>query len=575
MGELFGTVDLADATTASGFDVRGLAVEGRLDNRRDLISTLSLNQGDAPSLSDAELIARTYLRFGRTCVNHLDGDWSLAAWVPERRELFLARDRCGTTALFVTRAGTSVAFATRLSSLLGLPWVSREPDLHAVARLLAGEPDPKPRGTFYRDIIAVLPQQTVVADIDGHHTSSYATHDESNAPAVRGVADVADVRRAFDAAVERRVSTSGVIGVTLSSGLDSASVAVTAAAALQHRPQRLEAITAVPMTRTPAARPGFIADEGDLAAQVIQRWPGVRHIRDQADTVGVVAGIRAFLDSHGEPMRNAGNAYWLAALLQTARARDVTTLLTGQGGNVGLSHNRDRRSLRLTTIRRRIRRVLMPLDPQRLRRRRRWTSARRAWRLDANPWRWYSSIRPEFAAEQGLQARPFDVYPDVPPVDREHAVRRVSATAGAWWRQAGLAHGMRVCDPMLDRQMLDALAALPDSLWHGPMPRWLIRCVMDGRLPDSVRLNQRPGLQGADVLERLDRGRDDLDDALDTIERSPLARHCIDVEYCRALAADITTRDPVHRWLVTEVLLRGISVGLFLAGVDRPRDVRS
>jgi len=88
--------------------------EARLDNREALCQALGIVAAERVSVPDDELLLNAYLKWGDGCPQHLVGDWSFAAWQPDQKRLFLARDHSGNTALYFYRnpATGCIAFAS-------------------------------------------------------------------------------------------------------------------------------------------------------------------------------------------------------------------------------------------------------------------------------------------------------------------------------------------------------------------------------------------------------------------------------------------------------------------------------
>jgi len=99
-------------------DVNGVMVtfDGRLDNSAELCSLLDLNQEDTP---DSMVVLESFLRWGESCFSRFVGDWALALWLHQERELYLARDHSGTRTLYYEVRNEDVLWATHLEPLLG------------------------------------------------------------------------------------------------------------------------------------------------------------------------------------------------------------------------------------------------------------------------------------------------------------------------------------------------------------------------------------------------------------------------------------------------------------------------
>src|SRR5688572_20425623 len=138
-----------------------ITASARLDNRDELSDLLEERVPGQPQPCDESLIVRAFERWGEACSERLNGDWSLAVWSPSKRQLFLARDHFGNSALYYARVGERVAFASDIRALLSLQWVPRRLNEIRVASLLVGGGVDEPSSTVYRDISRVPPAHVV------------------------------------------------------------------------------------------------------------------------------------------------------------------------------------------------------------------------------------------------------------------------------------------------------------------------------------------------------------------------------------------------------------------------------
>jgi asparagine synthase (glutamine-hydrolysing) len=81
---------------------------------------------------DTEVIVHAYEEWGTGCLAHFNGDFALAVWDREERELFLARDRFGVRPLYLAEAGGDLVFASEIRAILRHPGVVPELDPEAL-----------------------------------------------------------------------------------------------------------------------------------------------------------------------------------------------------------------------------------------------------------------------------------------------------------------------------------------------------------------------------------------------------------------------------------------------------------
>ena len=77
-----------------------IVMDGRLDNRSDLIHLLDLDSAEASLLSDANLALRAYAHWGEDCFSRFIGEFSMVIYDPINHEVICARDPMGNRTMF-------------------------------------------------------------------------------------------------------------------------------------------------------------------------------------------------------------------------------------------------------------------------------------------------------------------------------------------------------------------------------------------------------------------------------------------------------------------------------------------
>lgn len=73
--------------------------------------------------SDTEVLLKSFVQWGKDCVNKLNGIFAFAVWDDSNKELFLARDRIGVKPLFFYFYNSGIIFASEIKTLLCNPIV--------------------------------------------------------------------------------------------------------------------------------------------------------------------------------------------------------------------------------------------------------------------------------------------------------------------------------------------------------------------------------------------------------------------------------------------------------------------
>lgn len=212
---------------------RGLAItwDGRLDNRDDLVSELDEN-ANRP-LTDAQVAASAFEKWGCDCFRRFIGDWALCVWDSTRRTLHLARDYMGLRSLYYRMTDDRIVWSTNLSSILLTSHDPFELDAEYVADYLVMYPQPD--RTPYRQIRAVPPGHYVIFQNKNAASHRYWSLSEQPKVLYRHDSEYEDhFRHVFRQAVRRRLRSDAPILAELSGGIDSSSIVCMADDIISH-----------------------------------------------------------------------------------------------------------------------------------------------------------------------------------------------------------------------------------------------------------------------------------------------------------------------------------------------------
>ncbi len=492
--------------------VRGklaITADVRLDNRSDLAGAFALSPAVAARWSDSEFILEAYRKWGEECAGHLLGDFAFALWDGDRQRLYAARDHIGARPFYYWGDSGGIAFSSEIGGVLACDGVRREIDEAEVARLLlCPYPYLESEYTFFRGLRKLPFGHWLSRDARG--TRVHRHWYPENAPEVRmrTLDDYAErLRELLTTAVSDRLRTRLTVGAHLSGGLDSSSVAVTAARLLRARGAAAPAMFShsPPPAATAAEeheRIGRVCEQESLAAIYID--PAI-------DTDSYIRGTDISL----VPVKTMEREQWVQ---RAAAARGVGVILTGWGGDEGVSFNGRGLGfgslvsgqwselagfLELSDLVR---------EPKRWR-----TVVRRFYRQVARPipkaifpslWgpafeRERGFILPEFARRIRSTLRPFD------PPPRESAGARayrlallqhghLSARMESW-TAFGAKHRITYVHPLADRRLLEFSLGVPTNLhFRDDYGRYLFRYAMQPVLPKGMtwtRVKLDPALE--------------------------------------------------------------------------------
>jgi asparagine synthase (glutamine-hydrolysing) len=272
--------------------------------------------------SDTEVLLHAYDAWGLDGLARLEGMFAFALWDAARRRLVLMRDRLGIKPLFYAWHDGHLAFGSEIKAVLAAEEVDRRVDDQAFVEFLWYGNAFEDR-TIYRGVRALLPGHRLVVEDGRMRIDAWWRIEEwlTRAPQITNAHEAAAaVREAVDTAVTRQLVGDVPVGIFLSGGIDSSSIAASAALAGGRR----LASYAV----------GFDYDQGinELPkARKVAEMLGLDHneLRVSGASIGKV--IVDLVCAHDEPFGDAANIplYLLAQALGGA----VKVVLQGDGGD--------------------------------------------------------------------------------------------------------------------------------------------------------------------------------------------------------------------------------------------------
>ncbi len=206
----------------------GVVFNGEIYNYLELRKELLARGHAFRTESDTEVLVHLYEEHGAEMVSRLRGMFAFAVLDLGGRELFVARDHFGQKPLYYVHAGPRFAFASELKCLFALPWVSAELDREAFLDYTAWLSLPAPR-THFRDIRKLPAGHRLRLPLEapaGLRVEQYWRYSLEGAPDLLALEPAVE---ALDAtlrdSIQKHLRADVPVGVLLSSGLDSRTVA--------------------------------------------------------------------------------------------------------------------------------------------------------------------------------------------------------------------------------------------------------------------------------------------------------------------------------------------------------------
>jgi asparagine synthase (glutamine-hydrolysing) len=288
---------------------------GEIYNYRELRLELERAGHRFSTSGDTEVLAHLYEERGDHFAERLRGMFAIALWDSERGRLLLARDRYGIKPLYYRETEGELAFASELRAL-----PRGEIDLDALDAFLAFNSVPAPL-TIFREACKLPPGHVLLWQDGRSELTRYARPAPASAADARDDEEaelVEELRARLRDSVRAHLVSDVPVGVLLSGGVDSATLAALAA---EETPEPLRTFSIGFEERS--------FDELGDARLVAQRY-GTRH-RELVLRPDAALLLPALAEAFDEPF--ADSSALPTYLVSQLAAEDVKVALSGEGGD--------------------------------------------------------------------------------------------------------------------------------------------------------------------------------------------------------------------------------------------------
>ena len=478
-----------------------LTADARIDGRDELIESLkktseshSLTGQINQKSNDAELVLYAYQAWGEDCVKRLIGDFAFAIWDSRQRRLFCARDHFGLKPFYWARIGDVFIFSNTLNCIREHELISDRLNELAVGDFLLFASNQDSNTTIFQDIKRLPPAHCLSLSSDKQVKSRYWTMPDSPVRYERPAEYVDQFRNLLETAVSDRIRLPK-IGISMSGGLDSSSVAAMACRVALKSSAHLE-VRAFTMVYD-----RLIADVERSQAELVANHLGIPINYLTADDYSLYERWDNPNLFYPEPMYFPLSAI---AFDHFSRAAEYSpAMLSGDGGDLALLPSGEYLAKQLRSLRFRpvVKSFLSHLLEYHripaigLRTATRIVSGARGQNSIEVP-AWFSPRLKRLLKENGR----FE-----PQTEKEKHSNRPEAYAGlmstAWenifeQEDPGFTRvRIEKRNPFFDVRLLEFLFSIPSIPWF--VHKELIRSAMKGILPDSIRVRAKTPLRGS------------------------------------------------------------------------------
>lgn len=325
-------VDLSDAGHQPMVSSCGrlvLTFNGEIYNFMDLRRELEKRGRTFRGRSDTEVLVEACAEFGiENAVRKCVGMFAFAIWDKQQHQISLVRDRLGKKPLYYSLEGSELVFGSELSSLYPFKKWDHTIDRQALASFLVFGYVPDPH-SIYQAVSKLLPGNIATIDLAGNVTIKpywkldQYVFDHDGRAKKQLFSDVEAIEQAHELvrdSVSRRMMADVPVGVFLSGGLDSTTVAAIASDICGSENTHTFSIG--------FRESGF--NEADDARDIAQ-YLGTQHHELTVSSADALACIPDLPKIYDEPFADSSQ---VPTYLLSKLARDeITVALSGDGGD--------------------------------------------------------------------------------------------------------------------------------------------------------------------------------------------------------------------------------------------------
>ena len=290
---------------------------GEIYNFREIRQQLEKAGYTFRSSTDTEIIPAAYLEWGAGCVEKFNGMWAFALYDSNKKRLLLSRDRFGEKPLYYRLVSGKLIFASEIKAILVHP-IQRRSNSQVLSDYLFKGSANNRLDSFFQDIRMIPPAHNAVFDLRaGSFTlNKYYIPQFGNRHVPRD--EFLEVLRK---SVERRLVSDVPISVSLSSGVDSSSVAALTSE-----------FTDIPVKAFTTATGQVLGDETALISKFLERYPQYILEGTSLSEKSFCSNYRDIIYHMDEPFaRQSAYVRWEIANL--TQKHGLKVLLNGEGAD--------------------------------------------------------------------------------------------------------------------------------------------------------------------------------------------------------------------------------------------------
>jgi asparagine synthase (glutamine-hydrolysing) len=174
---------------------------------------------------DTEVLLKSYVYWGEKCVEYFNGMWAFAIYDKIKNLLFCSRDRFGVKPFCYNLSEQAFIFASEIKPLLNYDLTLKKPNYRSIANYCRFSTGAQNNETWFKNIQRLPPANNLIISRGKVILNRYWNYPKNTNHKISFKKAKEDYRKIFIDSVKIRMRSDVKIGVALSSGLDSSTIA--------------------------------------------------------------------------------------------------------------------------------------------------------------------------------------------------------------------------------------------------------------------------------------------------------------------------------------------------------------
>jgi len=175
--------------------------------------------------SDTEVLLKAFICWGKSCVKKFNGMWAFIIYDSLKNEFFCSRDRFGIKPLYYCQYNNQILVASEIKSILNYYPELAKPNYNVIANYCRTSIGAQHTQTWFDNIYRIEPATNVLFSQGKIEVEKYWEYPKAIDKKITFKEALEQYKSIFLDSVKIRLRSDVPIGITLSSGIDSTSIA--------------------------------------------------------------------------------------------------------------------------------------------------------------------------------------------------------------------------------------------------------------------------------------------------------------------------------------------------------------